>query len=154
MFRMGCAAIMCVLSACASVESLGDTPSVRLHQGEGTDMSLDGQTLLLGFHVSNPNPFPLPIRTVSYGVELDGYRLASGETQSEFTVPAGSDGDFAISVDVNLLKLAPQLLFIVREGHQRDIPYTLTGTFDVDIPFTHPVAFSNEGNIRLQAALF
>jgi LEA14-like dessication related protein len=119
---------------------------------EVTELDLSGQTFLLDFDVINPNPFPLPIRSVSYGVELDGYRFASGETQGTFSVPASSDGSFAISVDLNLMRTAPQLMFIVRNGVYRDIPYRLKGHFDIDIPFTNPVSFDTTGVIRLQAA--
>ena len=39
-----------------------------------------------------------------------------------------------ISVDVNLMRTAPQLLFIVKDGVKREIPYVLSGRFEVDIP--------------------
>ncbi|MDH3846681.1 MAG: LEA type 2 family protein, partial [Gammaproteobacteria bacterium] len=105
----------------------------------------------LDFDVINPNPFPLPIRSVSYGVELDGFRFASGETLGEFTVPANSDSHFEITVDVDLMRTAPQLMFIVRDGIHRDIPYALEGRFAIDVPFANPVSFRNEGSIRLNA---
>lgn len=153
---MGLGAIVAViaglLTGCASTASLVDTPQVNLRNVEVTELDLNSQTFLLDFDVINPNPFPLPIRAVSYGVELDGYRFASGETQGAFTVPASSDGSFAISVDLNLMRTAPQLMFIVRNGVYRDIPYRLKGRFDIDIPFTKPVSFDTTGVIRLEAA--
>ena len=128
-----------------------EKPGVSLRNVEVTDIDLDGQTFVLDFDVVNPNPFPLPIRSVSYGVELEGLRLASGETQCAFTVPAGGDSHFAISVDVDLMHTAPQLMFIVREGIYRDIPYALEGSLAVDVPFVKPVAFRNRGSIRFDA---
>jgi len=136
-------------AGCASTGALLETPQVSLRNVSVTELGFNGQTFVLDFDVINPNPFPLPIRSVSYGVELDGYRFASGRTEGRFTVPASSDGAFAISVDVDLIHTAPQLMFVVRDGAYRDIPYALKGQFDVDIPFTHPVAFSKEGSIRL-----
>jgi LEA14-like dessication related protein len=115
-----------------------------------TDIDFSGQTFLLGFDVTNPNPFPLPITAVSYGVELEGHRFASGETEGGFTVPASGDGEFAISVELNLLKSAPQLLYIVNDGVKRDISYELKGQFGMDIPFTKPLTFRSTGEIRLQ----
>ena len=150
--HIGLGAIAWFLTGCASTGSFVDTPQVSLRNVEVTKLDLDRQTFLLAFDVTNPNPFPLPIAAISYGVELDGYRFASGETQGEFTVPASSDGGFAISVDVNLMRTAPQLLFIVREGVYREIPYTLRGTFDIDIPFASPVTFKTNGTIRLHPA--
>lgn len=139
-----------LLSACASTDTLIGTPDVSLRNVQVTDIDFTGQTFLLDFDVTNPNPFPLPVKAVSYGVELDGYRFASGETGGGFTVPASGDGEFVISVELNLLKTAPQLLHIVSDGVKRDIPYELNGQLGIDIPFAKPVSFSTSGAVRLQ----
>ena len=65
-----------LLSGCASTGDILDTPNVSLRNIEVTDLDFSGQTFVLGFDVTNPNPFPLPVKTISYGVELDGYRFA------------------------------------------------------------------------------
>ncbi len=140
---------VCLLAGCASTGALIEVPQVSLRNVEVKDVDLKSQTFVLDFDVTNPNPFPLPIQSVSYGVEFDGYRFASGETQGSFTVPASSDGSFAISVDVNLMRTAPALFFIVREGVYREIPYELEGEFDLDIPYAAPVAFSTKGHIQV-----
>jgi LEA14-like dessication related protein len=88
---------------------------------------------------------------VSYGVQLDNHRFASGRTQGGFTVPASGDGQFAISVELNLLKTAPQLLYVVRDGVRRDIAYELKGQLGVDIPLVKPVNFESNGAIRFLA---
>jgi LEA14-like dessication related protein len=140
-----------LLSGCASTGDILDTPNVSLRNIEVTDLDFSGQTFVLGFDVTNPNPFPLPVKTISYGVELDGYRFASGSTRGGFTVPASGDTEFAISVQLDLLKTTPQLLYLVRDSLKRDIPYELKGQFGLDIPLTDPVRFSASGDIRLQA---
>ncbi len=148
--RIVMAGLMCVLlSDCASTGNLIEAPSVSLTGVRVTEIELSGQTFLLGFDVTNPNPFPLPVSAVSYGVVLGGYRFASGETAGGFTVPASGQGEFAISVKLNLLKTAPQLLYIVRDGIRSDISYELKGEFGVGIPFTKPVKFKSAGQIRL-----
>ncbi len=144
----------CLLSACASTGEIIGAPSVSLRNVQVTDIDWSGQTFLLGFDVTNPNPFPLPISAVSYGVVLGGYHFASGETQGGFIVPASGDGEFAISVELNLLKTAPQLLYIVRDGVSHDIPYELKGELGVGIPLTKPLKFKSTGEIRLQARDF
>jgi LEA14-like dessication related protein len=144
-------AVACLATACASNGLVVEKPGVSLRNVGVEAVDLDSQTFVLGFEVKNPNPFPLPIRSIAYGVELDGFRFASGETVSDFVVPAGSDGYFEITVDVNLMRTAPQLMFIVRDGMYRDIPYALEGEFAIDVPFANPVAFRNEGSIRFSA---
>jgi len=140
------------LSACATVpEDLVDSPSVSLRNVQIVGLGFKSQTFLLSFDIANPNPFPLPIRNVGYGVKLNGQRFASGETASEFTVPANGDTSYAISVDLDLLHTAPQLLSIVRDGSGREVRYELEGRFAVDIPFTAQVSYQDTGRIRLNA---
>ena len=145
------AAVACFAAGCASTGISLEKPGVSLRNVAVADVDLDGQTFVLEFDVVNPNPFPLPVSSFSYGVELDGFRFASGETQGAFTVPANGDSHFEITVDVDLMRTAPQLMFIVRDGIYRDIPYSLEGRFAIDVPFTNPVAFRDEGSIRLNA---
>lgn len=130
-------------------ENLVQSPDVELRDLQVVGMGFKSQTFLLSFAAKNPNAFPLPVRGVSYGLKLDGQRFASGETISNFTVPADGEADFAISVDLNLLQTAPQLLSIVRDGARQDLVYEIEGQFAVDIPFAPAVKYHNSGNIRL-----
>lgn len=142
------------LSACAGMETVVSAPGVSLRNVTVTNLDFSSQTFLLGFDVVNPNTFPLPVSGVSYGVELDGQLFASGETAGGFVVPAQGDGEFAISVRLNLLRTAPQLLHVIRDGIRRDVPYALKGRFAIDLPLVKPVRFESTGEIRLQAAGF
>ena len=144
-------ATLCLLTACASTGDLISAPGVSLRNVEITDIDLSGQTFLLHFDVTNPNPFPLPVSTVSYAIELDGHRFASGSTTGGFAVPSAGDDEFAISVQLDLMKTSPQLLFVIRDSVKRDIPYTLSGKLGLDIPLTPPVRFETSGAIRMQS---
>lgn len=153
--RLQIALLMACLSACASLpEGLVSTPSVKLSNVQVVGLGFRTQTFLLSFDVANPNPFPLPISNVGYGVRLDGQRFASGETASKFTIPADGDASFAISVDLDLLQTAPQLLSIVRDGTRQEINYELEGRFGVDIPLTPTIKYRNSGKIRLNSDTF
>jgi len=147
--------LVSTMSACATLpDNLVKAPSVNLSNVQVVGLGFNGQTFLLSFDVENPNPFPLPVESVDYGVKLDGQRFASGSTASDFTVPASGDTSFAISVDLNLLQTAPHLLTIVRDSARREIAYELDGQLGVGIPFTPPVEFRNSGTIRLTSDSF
>lgn len=155
MMRFQIVLLMACLSACASIpENLVSTPNVKLSNVQVVGLGFDSQTFLLSFDVDNPNSFPLPVKNIDYGVKLDGQRFASGETVCDFTVPANGDANFAISVDLNLLQTAPQLLTIVRDGTRQDIPYELEGRFGVDIPLIPTIKYRNNGNIRFSSEMF
>ena len=140
-----------VLSACAGTKLAINAPVVSLMKVDVTEVDFSKQTFLLSFDISNPNAFSLPVNYVTYGVKLDNERFASGETVASFTVPANSDGEFAISVDLDLFRTAPKLLYTVRDGTTRDLPYELNGKLGIDIPFVGSVPFEYSGEIRLQS---
>ena len=143
------------LGACASLpDELIAKPEVKLRDVQVLGLGFNNQTFLLSFDVSNPNPFPLPVRSVSYSVRLDGQRFASGETPSDFSVPASGAQQFAISVELDLLKTAPQLLTILSESSRRDIPYVLEGRLGIDLPTTPAVSYRTDGAVRLDAGGF
>lgn len=146
---LACAAAA-LSAACTSMQQLVSAPEVQLRQVQIKNLDVAEQSFLLSFDVTNPNAFPLPVRTISYAVALDGHPFATGDTESSFTVPARGDGQFAISVDLNLLRTAPELLFIVRDGFRRDVAYSLTGELGIDLPYAKPVTFGSEGHVRLQ----
>lgn len=143
------------LAGCASLpENLIATPRVELRDVQIVGLGFKNQTFLLSFDISNPNPFPLPVNHISYGVRLDGLRFASGEAASDISVPAGGDSEFAISVELDLLSTAPQLLSIMRDGTRGEIPYSLDGRLGIDIPMTPPVTFRSDGAIRVDRGGF
>ena len=150
--RLQIALLICCMTACASMpENLVGTPSVNLSNVQVVGIGFNSQTFLLSFDVANPNPFPLPVSNIGYGVKLDGQRFASGETTCDFTIPAAGDTSFAISVDLDLLKTAPQLLAIVRDGARREVAYELDGRLGIDIPLTPTLKYRNSGKIRLNS---
>ena len=54
-----------LLSACASLENIISAPTVSLRNVHVENVELGSQTFILAFDVTNPNPFPLPIKTIS-----------------------------------------------------------------------------------------
>jgi LEA14-like dessication related protein len=148
---MGIVAIAVVLGACASLEEVVSTPAVSLAAVEVEKLDAAGQTFLLRFDVANPNPFPLPVSRISYGLELDGHRFVSGETDTAFSIPARGEESFAISVEANLLRSAPALIYAVSESIDRDVPYRVEGEFGVDLPYARPLGFQARGEVRLSA---
>lgn len=146
------AGLTLVLGGCASLpENIISKPKVELRDVQVVGLGFKNQTFLLSFDIHNPNPFPLPVNHVSYGVRLDGQRFASGQTPSEISVPASGDSQFDISVELNLLATAPQLLSIVRDGVRAEVPYDLEGQLGIDIPFTPPVTYRTQGAVRLNS---
>ncbi len=156
--RIAAAAMLAALAAlggCATLpENIIGTPEVELRDVQVLGLGFQSQTFLLSFDISNPNPFPLPVSHVSYGVKLDGMRFASGKTASDISVPASGATQFAISVELDLLTTAPRLLSVVRDAARSEIPYELEGQLGIDLPLTPPVSYHSSGAIRLDSRGF
>lgn len=137
------------LAACAGTASVIAAPQIDLTRVELTSANFRQQTFLLSFDVSNPNPFPLPVRAVEYRVMLDNEKFAGGETQGSFTVPARGDDSFAFSVDLDFLSSATHLRSLLRGGLQENVRYELKGRLTIDIPLVKPIPFSSSGVINI-----
>jgi len=145
------ASVTVLLSACAA-QPTGVQPEVTLQDVSIVDIDSTGQSFVLGIDVHNPHPFPLVIDGVRYRVRLDGERFANGKVDCSIEVPPASDQKFEISVDVDLMRISPKLLFVVRDGVRRQINYSLVGDFDLTDSEMTRVSFEDTGQIQLQAA--
>ena len=144
-----------VLGGCASLPAdIIARPDVSLQDVKVTGLGFKNQTFLLTFDISNPNPFSLPVNHVNYAVRLDGQRFASGNTPCEFSIPASGNGEFSISIELDLLSTAPQLLSIVRDGARGAVQYELDGQLGLDLPLAPTVRYTKEGTIRLNPGGF
>lgn len=139
-------------TGCGGMDAVISTPSVALTSVEMPDVDFDRQTCLLGFDVSNPNPFPLPVRSVRYRVRLGDQQFASGETPGGFTVPSNGSGVFTISAELDLFRTTSAISTLIRTGIRRQMEYELSGSLTVDIPAAKPLEFSSTGSIELLAA--
>ncbi len=142
------------LFGCAGTDTLISSPTVNLTSVELTAISLKQQSFDLGFDVGNPNPFPLPVKAVEYRVLFDDERFAGGETEGSFTVPAGGQDAFVISVDLDFLNTATQFASLFRKGIPEQVHYELEGSLTVDIPFARPIPFSSTGVIDVAGGRF
>lgn len=145
--RIASLAIVVVMTACAGTGAIISAPEVRLTSIELTSADFDSQSFLLGFDVSNPNPFPLPVRSVSYSIRLGDQQFASGETQSNFTVPSNGDSTFVLGVEVDLLRTTTKLASFMPGNARQNLTYELRGSLSVDIPFAKPLEFSHSDRI-------
>ena len=139
-----------VIAGCAAGTGISIAePDVTLSGVEMSNVSFSGQTFVLSFAVDNPNPFPLPVRSVRYHLQLANQTFASGETQGDFSVPASGNGQFDISVELDILKSAGQLTGMLRSGMRKPVAYELNGSLAVDIPYVQPLPFSASGVITI-----
>ncbi|MGH8167665.1 MAG: LEA type 2 family protein [Woeseiaceae bacterium] len=139
-----------LLASCATTRPSIQPPAVTLTSVELDSIGMGAQSFLLGFSVSNPNPFPLPVKSIRYDILLDNQKFAGGETQGDFVVSARGDGKFVIDVELDLLQTVSQLRSLLAGAMRETVEYELQGSLAVDIPFARPIPFSNSGVVRVR----
>lgn len=139
-----------MFAGCASQGPSLESPEVLLQGVELQKLSFSGQSVLLHFDVNNPNRVPLPVKSVRYKVFLENQQFASGETAGRFTIPARGNGEFSITVELDLMKSAASLLPLLNAGSRRPLEYALHGSLAVAIPFTRPLGFTRQGTIVMR----
>ena len=111
------------LAACASVRPVA--PRVQLVDLQLTQLTFSHATLKVSLGLYNPNHFAIEVRKIAFTLDLDGVRVAEGESSIPFTLPAGQNGQADLSVSSPYPKLL-QLRRRLHKGHP--LPYELRGT--------------------------
>ncbi len=142
------------LAGCANSGNLVDAPTVSLTSVELAEFDLKRQIFHLGFDVDNPNPFPLPVKAVEYSLIFDDKKFAGGAMEGKFTVPAGGQDAFVISVEIDTLNTVSQISSLLRGGMPDQVHYELHGSLTVDIPFARPLPFSSSGIVNVRGSRF
>jgi len=141
-------ALLMTLGCRSVIEHTLDRPEVSLREVRLLEMGLLSQRTQLVLHVKNPNPVPLPVRTVRYKIALAGLQVANGETDEAFTVPAKGETDIKLQVRTNALELAAQAANMATNFNGR-VDYEISGEVEPNIPMTGPFPFSRKGEVAL-----
>jgi LEA14-like dessication related protein len=66
-----------------------ELPRIAFEAAKLEEFRFSGALLAFRCRVENPNPFPLSVHRVRFGVQLDGRPAAAGEIASDFVIPEG-----------------------------------------------------------------
>jgi LEA14-like dessication related protein len=142
--RAPCVAVVLLLAGCATMAPHFERPRLSLSSIEIKDASLAEQRFRVRMHVQNPNGRALPIRGISYTIELAGEELGRGVTADAFTVPAFGEAEFEMLVTTNLAttfwKVLPRL-----KDSAHPAEYRLVGKVNTDLAFLHTIPFDEKG---------
>ena len=139
--------LLCGLGGCSSWSS-GDfkDPEVRLVKVDVVKAKLLEQHFTLRFRIDNPNNISLPVRGLEYVVHLNQVKLAEGESDVWFTVPAHGHHSFDVPVRTNLWRHLRQIVKAL-EKPDKPIPYQLQGSVKTGLMFGRSVHMSRNGEI-------
>ncbi len=138
-----------LLAAGCALAPKFETPQLSVVGVELVKSDLWEQRLKVRMRVQNPNPRTLPVKAITYTLDVEGQQLASGESDASFVVPASGEAEFDMSVTTNL---AVTLLKLLARGSDamQTVPYRLSGTLSLSEGWLRSVPFQQQGTFKLQ----
>ncbi|WP_438969940.1 LEA type 2 family protein [Methylophaga sp.] len=129
--------VFLLLSACASWSPSYEKPQVSITSftlaPESTGIA---PTFLIGLRVVNPNRNTLPLKGMSYAVEIEQQRVLTGAEPDLPQVPGYGTADFTIKASPDLLGSA-RLINQLLSGQRGSLDYLFKARFDIGrlLPF-------------------
>ena len=106
------------------------------------------QRLQVRLRVVNPNDRELPIKGISYRIEVEGDQLAEGLTDAPFVVPAMGEAEFDMQVTANLAGTLAK--YLMRGSTPEALNYRLVGKVALSSGFLRSVPFDERGSVKLK----
>jgi LEA14-like dessication related protein len=104
------------------------------------------QELKVRMRVQNPNDRQLPVKGLSYELDVDGQEFAHGISGDSFVVPAHGEAEFDLSVSANMASLLVKML-----GQGGDsLDYQLSGKISLSAGLLRSFSFNEHGSFKLR----
>ena len=145
--RKLCAAMALIaLSACSSMKM--EKPHLEVVNVQMLKGDLLQQEFKVRMRVDNPNDRELPVRGISYKLQLAGEDFAEGESVSSFTVPAKGSTEFDLSMKANAANMVLRLLSGGRK--LENLEYRLVGKVSLSSGMMRSIPFDEKGEFKLR----
>jgi LEA14-like dessication related protein len=136
-----------VLLAGCDVLPKFETPQLSVISMKMQSADIFSQRMLVRMRVQNPNSRELPVKGISYRIEINDSELGQGLTNAPFVVPAMGEAEFDVQVTTNLAGMLGKLLS--RRGSQDQVQYRLVGEVALSSGFLRRIPFDERGSVKL-----
>lgn len=140
------AAVLFLLAGCASTLKL-QAPQLTVLTMKVQSADLFSQRMLVRMRVVNPNDRALPVKGITYRIEVNDAELAQGMTDKEFVVPAMGEAEFDVQVTANLATALSQIL---SRKNNDTLDYRLVGSVALSSGFLRRIPFDERGSVKLK----
>ena len=137
------------LVACSLVTPKFERPTLSVAGIELVSGNLLQQNFRVKFNIQNPNDRALPVSGLHAALSVGGERVAQGESERAFVVPAKGQVDFDMMITANL-GVALLKLGHVMDNRADSIDYDVSGTASIDLPFLRDLPFHQTGLFSLK----
>jgi len=135
-----------LLPACSLFAPKLETPKLTVVNVELLKSDLWHQELKVRLHVQNPNDRQLPIKGITYTLDLDGQEFAHGVSGASFVVPPLGEAEFDMSVSANM---ASMLLKLLSQGGTQ-ATYHMRGKIALSAGLLRSIDFDEHGTFKWQ----
>jgi LEA14-like dessication related protein len=105
------------------------------------------QDLRLRMRVHNPNDMELPVRGLTYEVQLSGETFATGESERNIVVPALGQTEFNLDVSANA---AAAVLRLLGDRTGNNPQYRVLGRLHLASGLIRSIPFEHKGELKLR----
>ncbi len=135
--------IVGILTGCANLPLQPISPQVSLADFRLINLGLIEQNYLLKLHLKNPNPFPLPINSLNYQLQINDQIFAKGMSNKAVSIPASGEEFLVLQVASNLMRTIGQFSDL-KTLINRNFNYQLSGNVNVISGFQLPFEYQGE----------
>jgi LEA14-like dessication related protein len=146
--RLATILLLTLLTGCHLIFPKFKAPQLSVVNVQMLKGDLWTQHVKLRLKVRNPNDRTLPVKSLSYTIDLDGKPFADGESATSFVVPAGGEAEFDTTVNVNLTSTLVRYLSHGNRG--RNVEYHIKGKVSLSTFLWRSVHFDQQGAFKLQ----
>lgn len=133
------------LAGCAVLPEF-ETPRLSVIAIEMQSADIFSQRLKVRMRVLNPNSRELPVKGISYRIEVNDSELGQGLTNTPFVVPALGEAEFDVQVTANVAGMLAKLL---SRRKPEAIDYRLVGEVALSSGFLRRIPFDERGSVKL-----
>lgn len=113
-----------LLSSCAGIgQSLIKAPGLNITNVRVSNLSLTNQNIVFTLGIDNPNPIPIPLKGLSYKLDLNGVEFANGFNESDLSIPAGGNSVMDLNIEGDLISFIREFGGVKQGG----LDYNLSG---------------------------
>ncbi|HEY8507642.1 MAG TPA: LEA type 2 family protein [Steroidobacteraceae bacterium] len=138
------------LGGCSALVPKLETPNLSIVNVQVEKSDLWEQRLKVRMRVQNPNERALPIRGLSYRLDVAGQELARGVSGTSFTVPAFGEAEFDMNVTANMASAIIRLLGSQDDSRIDHLDYRIVGKISLSEGFLRSIPFEQSGTFRLK----
>ncbi|MGC1459359.1 MAG: LEA type 2 family protein [Steroidobacteraceae bacterium] len=146
MSRSGALLVALLLCGCSVLMPRWQAPTLAVVNIQLGHSDLLQQHLQVRMSVHNPNDRELPVKGLSYSLDVNGEECAHGESGASFVVPALGDAEFDMNVTANA---AAALLRMFAHGNGPAAQYRIHGKVELSSGLLRSVPFDQHGELQL-----